>query len=152
MEKKIFIGTSEFTFDESNGEYAGKLTVWGRETDVAFEIKNTEESDMEKIVTEKINWIENNKDKITSAFMEESDDCVDVINDMIEDGEFEADGPITAADVINALFVNNVFIWVNGLNTEFMLDLDAEPDYFYGHLACIEISSGYKVEFGGLNG
>ena len=69
MEKKIFIGTSEFTFDESNGEYAGKLTVWGRETDVAFEIKNTEESDMEKIVTEKINWIENNKDKITSAFM-----------------------------------------------------------------------------------
>ena len=54
MEKKIFIGTSEFTFDESNGEYAGKLTVWGRETDVAFEIKTLKKATWRKSLLRKL--------------------------------------------------------------------------------------------------
>ena len=33
-----------------------------------------------------------------------------------------------------------------------MLDLDAEPDYLMGHLACMEIDSEYGVECGGING
>ena len=48
--------------------------------------------------------------------------------------------------------MNNVVIYVKGNKTDFMLDLDAEPDYLMGHLACMEIDSEYGVECGGING
>lgn len=108
--------------------------------------------DIDKIVTEKINWIERNKEKIMEAFMEANDHYVDVVNDMIACGDFKADGPISADDFVNALFVNNVTIWVKGMDTDFALDLDAGPDYSLGYLAFVEIDNQYHVEFGGLNG
>ena len=43
-------------------------------------------------------------------------------------------------------------IFLRGRNSEFSLDLDAEPDYLLGHLACMEIDSNYEVECGGING
>lgn len=49
-------------------------------------------------------------------------------------------------------FVNNVTIFVNGSETGFYIDLDAEPDYFMGHLVCIEVDCKYKIEVGGFNG
>lgn len=84
--------------------------------------------------------------------MEANDHYVDVVNEMIDCGDFKADGPISADDFVNALFVDNVTIWVKGVDTDFALDLDAEPDYLLGHLAFMEIDSQYHVEFGGLNG
>ncbi len=152
MEKKMMIGATEFIFDKNCGEYVGKLQVWGRETDVYLDTEHAEGDDIDKIVTEKINWIERNKEKIVKAFMEENDYCVDVVNEMIACGDFKADGPISADDLVNALFVNNVTIWVKGVDTDFALDLDAEPDYLFGHLAYMEIDSQYHVECGGLNG
>ncbi len=146
------IGATEFTFDKSCGEYVGKLQVWGRETDVYLDTEHAEGDDIDKIVTEKINWIERNKEKIMEAFMEANDHYVDVVNDMIACGDFKADGPISADDFVNALFVNNVTIWVKGMDTDFALDLDAGPDYLLGHLAFMEIDNQYHVEFGGLNG
>lgn len=152
MEKKMMIGSTEFTFDKGCGEYVGKLQVWGRETDVYLDTEHAEGDDIDKIVTEKINWIERNKEKIMEAFMEANDHYVDVVNDMIDCGDFKADGPISADDFVNALFVDNVTIWVKGVDTDFALDLDAEPDYLLGHLAFMEIDNQYHVEFGGLNG
>ena len=152
MEKKMMIGATEFTFDKCCGEYVGKLQVWGRETDVYLDTEHAEGDDIDKIVTEKINWIERNKEKIVKAFMEENDDYLDVVNEMIACGDFKADGPISADDFVNALFVNNVIIWVKGMDTDFALDLDAKPDYLLGHLAFMEIDNQYHVEFGGLNG
>ena len=152
MEKKMMIGSTEFTFDKGCGEYVGKLQVWGRETDVYLDTEHAEGEDIDKIVTEKINWIERNKEKIMEAFMEANDHYVDVVNDMIACGDFKADGPISADDFVNALFVNNVTIWVKGMDTDFALDLDAGPDYLLGHLAFMEIDNQYHVEFGGLNG
>ena len=146
------IGATEFTFDKGCGEYVGKLQVWGRETDVYLDTEHAEGDDIDKIVTGKINWIERNKEKIMEAFMEANDHYVDVVNDMIDCGDFKADGPISADDFVNALFVDNVTIWVKGVDTDFALDLDAEPDYLLGHLAFMEIDSQYHVEFGGLNG
>ena len=35
---------------------------------------------------------------------------------------------------------------------QWLLDLEAEPDYLLGHLACMEIDSKYGVECGGING
>ena len=152
MEKKMMIGATEFTFDKSCGEYVGKLQVWGRETYVFLDTERAEGEDIDKIVTEKINWIERNKEKIVEAFMEENDDYLDVVNEMIACGDFKADRPISADDFVNALFVDNVTIWVKGVDTEFALDLDAKPDYLLGHLAFMEIDNQYNVEFGGLNG
>ena len=146
------IGATEFTFDKGCGEYVGKLQVWGRETDVYLDTEHAEGDDIDKIVTGKINWIERNKEKIMEAFMEANDHYVDVVNDMIDCGDFKADGPISADDFVNALFVNNVTIWVKGVDTDFALDLDAKPDYLLGHLAFMEIDNQYHVEFGGLNG
>lgn len=152
MEKKMMIGSTEFTFDKDCGEYVGKLQVWGRETDVFLNTEHAEGDEVDKIVSEKISWIARNKEKIVKAFMEENDYCVDVVNEMIACGDFKADGPISADDLVNALFVNNVTIWVKGVDTDFALDLDAEPDYLFGHLAYMEIDSQYHVECGGLNG
>lgn len=146
------IGATEFTFDKGCGEYVGKLQVWGRETDVYLDTEHAEGDDIDKIVSGKINWIERNKEKIMEAFMEANDHYVDVVNDMIDCGDFKADGPISADDFVNALFVNNVTIWVKGVDTDFALDLDAGPDYSPGYLAFMEIDSQYHVEFGGLNG
>ena len=152
MEKKMMVGSTVFTFDKGCGEYVGKLQVWGRETDVFLDTEHAEGDDVDKIVSEKINWIERNKEKIMEAFMEANDHYVDVVNDMIDCGDFKADGPISADDFVNALFVNNVTIWVKGMDTDFALDLDAEPDYLLGHLAFMEIDNQYHVEFCGLNG
>lgn len=152
MEKKMMIGATEFIFDKSCGEYVGKLQVWGRETAVYLDTEHAEGDDIDKIVTEKINWIERDKEKIMEAFMEENDDYLDVVNEMIACGDFKADGPISADDFVNALFVHNVTIWIKGMDTDFALDLDAEPDYLLGHLAFMEIDSQYHVECGGLNG
>lgn len=49
-------------------------------------------------------------------------------------------------------FINNVSLFLDEKDWSIMLDLEAEPDYLLGHLACIEIDSDYEIEFGGLNG
>ena len=59
---------------------------------------------------------------------------------------------ISEDEFVKALFVNNVTVFVNGIETGFYIDLDAEPDYFMGHLACMEIDCQYRIEAGGLNG
>jgi len=150
MKDKILIGNIEFVLDDS-GDYMGKIDVWGKETDILLEIK-ADEKDVEDIVFEKINWLNNNRDKIIDRFMEENDYFIENINEMIESGDFIADGEITEKDFIESLFVNNVVIYIKGSETDFMLDLDAEPDYLMGHLACMEIDSKYRVECGGVNG
>ena len=74
------------------------------------------------------------------------------VQKMIDDGTLEADGKISEDEFVKALFVNNVTIFVNGSETGFYIDLDAEPDYFMGHLVCIEVDCKYKIEVGGFNG
>ena len=149
-ETKIMIGENESVLDES-GDYVGKMTVWGRETDIFLDI-DVNESTVTDVVNEKINWLNENRDVVVDAFMEENDHFVDVINEMIESGDFDADEQISQEDFEDALFVNNVLIFLRGRNSEFSLDLDAEPDYLLGHLACMEIDSNYEVECCGING
>ena len=52
----------------------------------------------------------------------------------------------------DALFEIYVTIFVNGSETGFYIDLDSEPDYFMGHLVCIEVDCKYRIEVGGFNG
>lgn len=150
MENKILIDNSEFRLDTSD-EYIGELTVWKKTTKIFLNIQDNKE-DVSDIVIEKINWLNDNKDKIIDIFMEENGHYVDVINEMIESGDFKADKRISEKEFVRSLFVNNVTIYVKGSETDFCLDLEAEPDYLLEHLAYMEIDSEYEVEFCGMNG
>ena len=151
MSDRILLGNTEFVFDSKLGFYVGELIVWERKTKILLEIKSIE-GNIGDIVLEKVNWVNDHKDTIIRAFLDENDDCIDVVNEMIEGGTLEADGKISEEEFVKALFVNNVTVFVNGIETGFYIDLDAEPDYFMGHLACMEIDCQYRIEAGGLNG
>ena len=137
---KFMIDNNEFTLTGEN-EYEGKLCVWGEEVTIFVDSQENQE----KIVS----FVQ---DKIIDAFMEENSHYIEVINDMIEDGEFDAECEIDEEGFISALFINNVSLFLDEKDWSIMLDLEAEPDYLLGHLACIEIDSDYEIEFGGLNG
>ena len=137
---KFMIDNNEFTLTGEN-EYEGKLCVWGEEVTIFVDSQENQE----KIVS----FVQ---DKIIDVFMEENSHYIEVINDMIEDGEFDAECKIDEEDFISALFINNVSLFLDEKDWSIMLDLEAEPDYLLGHLACIEIDSDYEIEFGGLNG
>lgn len=147
---KFMIDNNEFTLTGEN-EYEDKLCVWGEEVTIFVDSQENQEK-IVPFVQDKIQWIDENKDKIIDAFMEENSHYIEVINDMIEDGEFDAECEIDEEDFISALFINNVSLFLDEKDWSIMLDLEAEPDYLLGHLACIEIDSDYEIEFGGLNG
>lgn len=151
MSDRILLGNTEFVFDSNLGFYVGELIVWERMTKILLEIKSAE-GNISDIVHEKINWINSHKNIIVQSFLEENDDYIDIVNEMIEDGALEVDEKISEDEFVKALFVNNVTVFVNGIETGFYIDLDAEPDYFMGHLACMEINCQYRIEAGGLNG
>ena len=151
MPDKMILGNTEFVFDRKLGFHVGEWTVWDRKTKILLEFQSTE-GNIGDIVLEKVNWVNDHKDTIIRAFLEENDDCIDAVNEMIEDGTLEADGKISEDEFVKALFVNNVTVFINGSETGFYIDLDAEPDYFMGHLVCIEVDCKYKVEVGGFNG
>ena len=146
----IVIEDTAFTLD-SNGEYMGKMMIWGRLTEVFLEFEG-EKEEVTDSVMEKINWLNTNREKVVDAFMAENDHYIEVVNEMIAQGDFDADQKINEDDFRKALFVHNVSFFLNGRNSEFSLDLDSDPDYLLGHLAAMEINSAYEVEFGGLNG
>ena len=151
MSDRILLGNTEFVFDSKLGFYVGEWTVWDRKTKILLEFQSTE-GNIGDIVFEKINWINAHRELIIQSFLEENDDYIDTVNEMIEDGALEVDGKISEDEFVKALFVNNVTVFVNGIETGFYIDLDAEPDYFMGHLACMEIDCQYRIEAGGLNG
>ena len=151
MPDKITLGNTEFVFYRKLGFHVGEWTVWDRKTKILLEFQSTE-GNMGDIVFEKINWINAHRELIIQSFLEENDDYIDSVNEMIEDGALEVDGKISEDDFVKALFVNNVTVFVNGIETGFYIDLDSEPDYFMGHLVCIEVDCKYKVEVGGFNG
>ena len=129
MPDKITLGNTEFVFDRKLGFPVGEWTVWERKTKILLEFQSTE-GNMGEIVFERVNWVNDHKDTIIRAFLEENDDCIDAVNEMIEDGTLEADGRISEEEFVKVLFVNNVTVFVNGSETGFYIDLDAEPDYF----------------------
>ena len=57
---------------------------------------------------------------------------------------------LCALDNSNSIFLSRYFMVICG--KQWLLDLEAEPDYSLGHLACMEIDSEYGVECGDING
>lgn len=102
MPDKIILGNTEFIFDRKLGFHVGEWTVWDRKTKILLEFQSTE-GNMGDIVLEKVNWVNDHKDTIIRAFLDENDDCIDVVNEMIEDGTLEADGKISEDEFVKAL-------------------------------------------------
>jgi hypothetical protein len=98
-------------------------------------IKNKEEN-TGNIVLEKIICLNTHRETVLQSFFEEYDEFTDAVN----------------SELAKAIFVNNALIRVNGNETDLSVDLGAEPDYFMGHLASVEINCENKAEVGGSNG
>lgn len=145
---KLVINNNEFTLIGEQ-EFEGKLTTWGKEAFV-FVDDFEEVEDLVTFIKEKINWINENKENILDNFMIENDHYVDVVNALIEKGRLKGYSKITREDFFDAFFVNGVTLCCS--DSSMIFDLQAEPDYLFGHLATMEIDEGYNIEFGGLNG
>ena len=78
---KFMIDNNEFTLTGEN-EYEGKLCVWGEEVTIFVDSQENQEK-IVSFVQDKIQWIDENKDKIIDAFMEENSHYIEVINDMV---------------------------------------------------------------------
>ena len=65
MTETILIGENEFTVDD-NGEYMGKMMIWGRVTDVFLTLEEKTEEDSDRVL-EKINWLNANREKVKST-------------------------------------------------------------------------------------
>jgi len=77
MTETILIGENEFTVDD-NGEYMGKMMIWGRVTDVFLTLEEKTEEDSDRVL-EKINWLNANREKVVDAFMADYDAMDDLI-------------------------------------------------------------------------
>lgn len=151
MSKTLTLKNASLTLNE-NGEYEGKVLIWGKEVE-SFIDTNLENERLSSLANEKLDWVIENKAKILACFIEENDHFIEVINEAIDRGEFEASSHINERDILNALFIHSLsFYLFDGEETSIVIDLEAEPDYLFGHLACIEIDHDYTIEFGGLNG
>lgn len=148
--EKIIIGSVEFKNIEENC-YEGKLEVWSRETTIFVDIFSHTD-DIENIVLEKIKWINESKDKILEVFIEENEHFIDVVNEFIDKKEFDAIEHITEENFINAMSINSLCINIGDEGANLSIDLEAEPDYLFGHFAAIEVDEEYVIESGGLNG
>lgn len=145
---KFQVDGHEFTLIGEH-EYEGKLSIWGREAFVFVDdVEETE--NFVSVIKEKVNWINENKQLILDSFMSENDHYVGVVNEAIEKRKFKAESKITDKDFVDALFIDNVTINLSDFGL--MIDLDAQPDYLFGHLATLEIDEEYNIEFGGMNG
>lgn len=147
MEKTITIEGNKFILEEDGvycGAYLGKMNVWGKDTDIVLETEDQSDEVIDNFI-EKIAWLNDNKAAVLDVFIDENYDFIEFVNE-------EYNMEMTEIDFRDALFVENVYIFINGRNSEFSFDLDTEPDYLYGHLANMIISGKYEIEFGGMNG
>nr|WP_314629935.1 hypothetical protein [uncultured Mogibacterium sp.] len=147
MEKTITIEGNKFILEEDGvycGAYLGKMNVWGKDTDIVLETEDQSDEVIDNFI-EKIAWLNDNKAAVLDVFIDENYDFIEFVNE-------EYNMEMTEIDFRDALFVENVYIFINGRNSEFSFDLDTEPDYLCGHLANMIISGKYEIEFGGMNG
>lgn len=150
MTKTLSLNQATLTLNQ-NGTYQGKVLIWEKE--IALYIDTSlEGTALLSLASEKLDWVVRNKAKILDCFLEETEHYIEVINEAIARGDFKKEKPITKADFLNATFINNLWLSLFDEKGSMTIDLELEPDYLYGHLACIEIDHDYRIEFGGLNG
>ena len=99
---------------------------------------------------------------ILDTFIEE-EGMFDGLNDMIrekiakngiakfyDDLVFEKE--VSEGEFKNAIEVLSIDFYIDGEELTCTFDLTANPDYFFGHIATIEIDEDNQIEMGGING
>ena len=72
MPDKMILGNTEFVIDRKLGFHVGEWTIWDRKTKILLEFQSTE-GNIGDIVLEKVNWVNDHKDTIIRAFLDEND-------------------------------------------------------------------------------
>ena len=150
-------------------EFEAVAKIWNKfdteiyiEFDEELEATKEEQKKYFQKIEEKIQWIESHKDLILDTFIEE-EGMFDGLNDMIrekiakngiakfyDDLVFEKE--VSEGEFKNAIEVLSIDFYIDGEELTCTFDLTANPDYFFGHIATIELDEDNQIEMGGING
>ena len=152
---------------EDDFEINGIINLWNK-NDVDILIEFDDENDIDfseatlKLIEEKLNWIDKNKELISKTFIED-EGMFYGLNDEIEKqlskkekakiGDLEFSTPLTEEEFSNSLYIIYINFYIEDkehISCDF--DLECEPDYLFGHLANIELDEDNEIIMGGING
>ena len=154
---------------EDDFEINGIINLWNRnDVDILIEFNDENDDDIGfseatlKLIEEKLNWIDKNKELISKTFIED-EGMFYGLNDEIEKqlakkgkakiDDLESSVPLTEEEFSNSLYIAYINFYIEGeddISCNF--DLECEPDYLFGHLANIELDEDNEILMGGING
>ena len=154
---------------EDDFEINGIINLWNRnDVDILIEFNDENDDDIDfseatlKLIEEKLNWIDKNKELISKTFIED-EGMFYGLNDEIEKqlskkekakiDNLEFSAPLTEEEFSSSLYIAYINFYIgdeDDINCSF--DLDCEPDYLFGHLATIELDEDNEILMGGVNG
>jgi len=152
---------------EDDFEINGIINLWNK-NDVDILIEFDDENDIDfseatlKLIEEKLNWIDKNKELISKTFIED-EGMFYGLNDEIEKqlskkekakiGDLEFSAPLTEEEFSNSLYIVYINFYIEDkTHISCNFDLECEPDYLFGHLANIELDEDNEILMGGING
>jgi len=136
-------------------EFEAVAKIWNK-FDTEIYIEFDEELEATK------QWIESHKDLILDTFIKE-ESIFEGLNDWISEeiakkgvaeyfDEFSLDRTISEKEFKEAIGIRSLNFYIDNEGISCDFDLDAEPNYFFDHLANIEIDENNQIEMGGING
>ena len=152
---------------EDDFEINGIINLWNK-NDVDILIEFDDENDINfseatlKLIEDKLNWIDKNKELISKTFIED-EGMFYGLNDEIEEqlskkekakiGDLEFSAPLTEEEFSNSLYIVYINFYIEDkAHISCNFDLECEPDYLFGHLANIELDEDNEILMGGING
>lgn len=169
--KNIFENNKYFSkiFVEDDFEISGLTNLWNNsEVDISIEFNPDYANNLDfykaslKHIEEKLDWIDKNKDLICKTFIEEEGMFYGLNEDIEKQlskkekakiGNLEFSAPLSEDEFSNSLYITYISFYIEDeKNISCNFDLDAEPDYLFGHLANIEIEENNDILMCGING
>ena len=169
--KNIFVSSKYFSkiLIEDDFEISGLINLWNEnDVDISIEFNPDYTDNLEfykislRLIEEKLNWINKNRKLICKTFIEEENMFYGLNEDIEKQlskkekakiGNLEFSAPLTEEEFSNSLYITYINFYIEDEdNIRCNFDLDAEPDYLFGHLANIEIDEDNEILMGGING
>ena len=169
--KNIFVSSKYFSkiLIEDDFEINGLINLWNEnDVDISIEFNPDYTDNLEfykislRLIEEKLNWINKNRKLICKTFIEEENMFYGLNEDIEKQlskkekakiGNLEFSAPLTEEEFSNSLYITYINFYIEDEdNISCNFDLDAEPDYLFGHLANIEIDEDNEILMGGING
>ena len=169
--KNIFVSSKYFSkiLIEDDFEISGLINLWNENNvDISIEFNPDYTDNLEfykislRLIEEKLNWINKNRKLICKTFIEEENMFYGLNEDIEKQlskkekakiGNLEFSAPLTEEEFSNSLYITYINFYIEDEdNISCNFDLDAEPDYLFGHLANIEIDEDNEILMGGING